>query len=636
MRFLELLAPAKNIDIGIAAIDCGADAVYIAGPSFGARQAAGNSIEDIRVLCGYAHRFGARVFITVNTIVYDREIEEVYSLMLQLQEAGADALIVQDLALLRLGCGGPDGKGPKITIPLHASTQCAIRDKDKALIYRDIGFSRLVLEREMTLERIREISSATGSEIEFFVHGALCVCYSGQCYLSEALTGRSANRGECVQACRSLYDLADASGKILVRNKALLSLKDYNLLKRVGDLAMAGVTSFKIEGRLKNISYVRNVVRAYSQALDTFIASAPEKFRRASHGLVQGGFKADLGKTFNRGYTELYLDGRRGKWASLDAPKGMGEVIGRVRSVQRTGRNSMEIRVSLSNAGTSSPLRNGDGFAFIGKDSSITGFRGDVCGGDSIRCLPVNGLQAGMTLYRNISVDFEKSMDAGKCQRLIPVDVSISIFYEKGKGFVLDCSATSRDGRTVTRSFIAGEEKASNPERMEAMFRSQIGKSSGVYLFSVREINCGTLPFVSSAFLNEIRRTLAGMLDGIPCIMTPIANAGITDAPEHLKRAEMIDGKALDYRFNIANHLAEDIYRKLGASSCEEAYETAHPAGAELMRTRYCIRHELGMCPVHQSGNGKATGPLFLLNNGRRFALGFDCAKCEMTVTAAE
>ena len=246
MKFLELLAPARNMDIGIAAIDCGADAVYIAGPAFGARQAAGNSIEDIRTLCSYAHRYGARVFITLNTIVFDSELEDIHEMMLSVEEAGADAIIVQDLALLKLTGGG---------IPLHASTQCAIRDKDKALLYRDLGFSRIVLEREMSLDGIREISEATGSEIEFFVHGALCVCYSGQCYLSEAVAGRSANRGECIQACRSLYDLVDGDGNVLVRNKALLSLKDYNLLHRLEDLAGAGVTSFKIEGRLKNMSY---------------------------------------------------------------------------------------------------------------------------------------------------------------------------------------------------------------------------------------------------------------------------------------------------------------------------------------------------------------------------------------------
>ena len=223
---LELLAPAKNIEIGIAAIDCGADAVYIAGPAFGARQAAGNSMKDLEQLCAYAHKFGARIFMTLNTIIYDDELQEAYSLMCRAEDAGVDAIIVQDLAILKMADGGPDGNGRRIRIPLHASTQCAIRSVDKALFYKGLGFSRLVLEREMELPRIREISHATGSEIEFFVHGALCVCYSGQCYLSERITGRSANRGECIQACRSLYNLTDASGNVLVKNKALLSLKD--------------------------------------------------------------------------------------------------------------------------------------------------------------------------------------------------------------------------------------------------------------------------------------------------------------------------------------------------------------------------------------------------------------------------
>ena len=281
MISLELLAPARTADIGIAAIDCGADAVYIAGPGFGARQAAGNSLEDIARLCAYAHRFGARIFLTVNTIVYDGELEEVHALMRAAQEAGVDAFIVQDLALTQW---------EDITVPLHASTQCAIRTPEKARWLSSLGFSRLVLERELSLAQVREIAAAVDCEIEAFVHGALCVCYSGQCYLSEHLAGRSANRGACVQACRSLYDLVDGDGKVLLRDKALLSLKDFRLLDALPDLAEAGVTSFKIEGRLKNISYVRNVVREYSLALDRLVAAHPEKYRRASFGTVSQGF----------------------------------------------------------------------------------------------------------------------------------------------------------------------------------------------------------------------------------------------------------------------------------------------------------------------------------------------------------
>ena len=305
MRQLELLAPARDANIGIAAIDCGADAVYIAGPRFGARQAAGNTIDDIRKLCSHAHKYGARIFVALNTILFDDELEEAYSQMLQVQEAGADALIIQDLAVMEMARHGIGNIRKDFHIPLHASTQCAIRTPEQAAFLEGLGFSRLILERELSLEQIRAIRNAVTCELEFFVHGALCVCYSGQCYLSEKIAGRSANRGACIQACRSLYDLVDADGKVLVKDKALLSLKDYNLRNRLADLAEAGITSFKIEGRLKNESYVRNVVRDYSIALDELVRKNPESYERGSYGQVTGGFTPDTGKTFNKGNRRL-------------------------------------------------------------------------------------------------------------------------------------------------------------------------------------------------------------------------------------------------------------------------------------------------------------------------------------------
>ena len=629
MKFLELLAPARNMDIGIAAIDCGADAVYIAGPAFGARQAAGNSIEDIRTLCSYAHRYGARVFITLNTIVFDTELEDIHEMMLSVEDAGADAIIVQDLALLKLAGG---------RIPLHASTQCAIRDKDKALLYRDLGFSRIVLEREMSLDSIREISEATGSEIEFFVHGALCVCYSGQCYLSEAISGRSANRGQCIQACRSLYDLVDGDGNVLVRNKALLSLKDYNLLHRLGDLADAGVTSFKIEGRLKNISYVKNVVRAYSTALDDLVASRPEQYARASRGVVRGGFRPDLNKTFNRGYTELFIDGKRGRWSSMDAPKGMGEIIGTVKSISPAGRNGIMIEVSLNKAGLASPLGNGDGFAFISGNGIIAGFRGDVCSGNTIRCQKVDGLSRGTTLYRNLNTGFEKAIESAACRRMIRVNVNVDASRSGDGHFTLACTAMSEDGRKVSVSTDAGNEAAGNRDRMKGLMESQLGKSSGIYEFTVASVSPGELPFASASFLNNIRRTLAEELDKLPCIGTPMAGkpseSGTRQAQEGLTEYHSyLNHKDLDYKFNIANHLSRSVYTSLGAGRTDNAFEISHTKGVELMRTKYCIRYELGLCPVHQKGSTPAREPLQLINNGRRLTLHFDCGKCEMTVT---
>ena len=603
MTILELLAPARNADIGIAAM-------YMAGEEFGARKDAGNSMEDVARLCGYAHRFGARIFLTVNTILFDGELERAHRLMLEAQEAGVDAFIVQDAAVTQWD---------DIKVPLHASTQCAIRTPEDARFQESLGYSRLVVERETSLETLKSIRKAVDCELEFFVHGALCVCYSGQCYLSEHLAGRSANRGACVQACRSLYDLVDDSGRVLVRNKALLSLKDYRLLDRLGDLAEAGVCSFKIEGRLKNASYVKNVVREYSMALDALVAAQPEHWRRASFGRVSGGFTPATDRTFNRGYTELWLDGKRGRWSSMDAPKSMGEYVGTVRSV-RSERGGCSIVLSPADGVR---LGNGDGFAFAGK-GGIVGFRGDVCEGNTIRCKPVEGLRSRLKLYRNINSAFERELERNMPRREIGVALEVSI---SGK-YNIDITATSEDGRQVSCPFKSDLDTAENRERQEAMIREQLSKRSGHYLFSVEKLEIqtpgGSLPLLSASLLNSIRRLVASDLDALPCGKLPMA-AGRKDT------SVKVGNTALSYKYNVSNAAARALYEARGAESIEPAYELAHRKDAELMRTRYCVRYELGMCPVHQGA--KESRPLFLMNNGRRLALHFDCAKCEMTVT---
>ena len=629
MRHLELLAPARDIRIGIAAIDCGADAVYIAGPQFGARQAAGNSVEDIRSLCDYAHKFGARIFITLNTILYESELGDAYRFMLDVQQAGADAIIVQDPAVVEMARKGFGGRFEPLSIPLHASTQCAIRTPEQARFLEGLGFSRLILERELSLEQIKAIRDAVSCELEFFVHGALCVCYSGQCYLSEMISGRSANRGSCIQACRSLYDLVDASGKVLVRNKALLSLKDYNLRRRLGELAEAGITSFKIEGRLKNESYVRNVVRDYSIGIDEFIATRPSEYCRASFGSISGGFVPDTAKTFNRGYTELFLDGRRGKWAAMDAAKSMGEAIGTVASAGRTG---LEVRLNKGVV-----LNNGDGFSYVARGGKVEGFRADVCSGSSIRCKVPPGLSAGTLLYRNINTSFEKEIERKSCVREIGVRVDLT-FKEADGLWNLGVKAVSEDGRTVIQSFDAGEQAAENQDRMSSMIVSQIGKSTGHYRFSVGSVDAPSgLPFMSASALNGVRRALAEQLDSLPCQAHPLLRRTLSESPE----SRFISDK-VTYRQNVANSLSEATYRAAGATAVEQAYELSHLPGAELMRTKYCIRYELGICPVHhRNAPGSLQGikpdaPLFLLNNGKRLALHFDCRRCEMTVTSPE
>ena len=688
MKFLELLAPARNADIGIAAIDCGADAVYIAGPAFGARQAAGNSMEDIRRLTEYAHRFGARIFLTLNTILFDNELAEAERLLAEAKDAGVDAIIAQDLAVWEL-----------TDLPVHASTQCAIRTPEKARLYEGIGASRLVLEREMSLDQIRAIRSSVNCELEFFVHGALCVCYSGQCYMSERIAGRSANRGECIQACRSLYDLVDEDGNVLVRNKALLSLKDYNLKDRLQDLADAGICSFKIEGRLKNISYVRNVVRAYSLALDELVAANPEKLRRVSFGRSEGGFTPDLAKTFNRGYTQLFLDGKRsGNWSSMDAPKSIGEEVGTVVSIapmrqnfsngKRPSEENITITLRMKNPGDR--LQNGDGFSFLSKGrGEIVGFRGDVCQGNRITCRNVTGLYPGAKLYRNLSNAFEKELESNLPVRTIPVSVDISVIVvpvtSTSSGteedwspslpkrlseptYSLKINAVSQDGRSVKLEREAGHNAAENPERMRGMFATQISKATGIYSFTLRSLEVetpdGSLPFLPTSALNAIRRDLAAALEEMPCRAIPLpvnqASSRTGNAeypvlePDVLSQVQDIqettsNGPHLSYKANIANHIARKIYMSLGASRTDDAFEISHRPDAELMRTKYCIRYELGLCPVHQAGrqhgranhtSGMVNPPipssrktnLYLTNNGKRYHLAFDCANCEMVV----
>ena len=672
---LELLAPARNADIGIAAIDCGADAVYIAGPEFGARQDAGNSLEDVRRLCEYAHRFGVRIFLTLNTILYDSELPEAERILHEAAEAGVDAIIAQDLAVFEiLRKDGEILRFAQNDMEVHASTQCAIRTPEQARFYESLGASRIVLERQLSLEQIKAIRDAVSCELEFFVHGALCVCYSGQCYMSEAVAGRSANRGACVQACRSLYDLEDSTGKILVKDKALLSLKDYNLIGRLSDLAEAGICSFQIEGRLKNISYVRNTVRAYSKALDELVAAHPDKYRRASFGRVEGGFIPDLRKTFNRGYTELFIDGKRGKWSSMDAPKSVGEVIGTVINI-RAGRPSepgrvhsrfalrrssglaaaeyglssdaapaknMEVTVKLDNPAT--VLRNGDGFTFSPKDGGeIRGFRGDVCEGSRIICRDVPGLYVGARLRRNLSASFEKELETNLPTRRIPVSVSL-VFDDPSATSAINVKAESEDGRVVEFDVDGGEQEATNRERMEAMFHSQIEKATGIYSFILTSLDssgsAGKLPFMSASAINGIRREIAQRLDQMEC-----GNCHPEHSEGSVAEEPVLYSESIDYKSNISNRVTREILQELGAKEIEDAFELTHRQGAELMRSKYCIRHELGLCLKDSSTSGPSSGSgqalrmtkgnLFLVNNGRRYRLGFDCARCEMTVTKA-
>ncbi len=573
MRYVELLAPARNADIGIAAIDCGADAVYIAGPEFGARKDAGNPISEIARLCKYASKFRVRVFVTFNILLKDEELERVHQQMLDCQDVGVDAFIIRDPRL----CLYKD-----IHIPFHASTQCFIKDIERAQLFEKAGCSRIVLERQLALSEVRRICASVNCEVECFVHGALCVCYSGVCAMSERLTGRSADRGECIQACRNLYDLVDETGKILGKDKAYLSLKDLNLSDNLESLLDAGVTSFKMEGRLKNIAYVSNVVREYSQRLDEIISGRPLDYARSSVGHVEGGFTPSLSKTFNRSYTSLFFDTTH-SWANFTAPKSMGEYVGEVKSIKRSevlGGMDITIKDAVRD------LHNGDGFAFV-RGSEIIGFRGDVCKGSNIRSHYVNGLNPGTKLYRNYSAAFEAQLNENKCHRFIPVAVSYkSSVSSKGLLDVAFC-ALSEDGREVEVN-VGDCEKALNQEREEGVYKTQIGKHSSDYAFELAFVQ-GELAHLSASTLNGVRRQLAELLDRKKCLGAKMLNV------------------------SSRNPIKYEIGRRSG----------------ELMRSKYCLRAELGCCLKNNKSDKRR---LFLVNNGRKFPLQFDCAVCEMAV----
>ena len=610
---LELLAPAKNKDIGIAAIDCGADAVYIAGPSFGAREAAGNSFDDIAELTGYAHKFGVKVFLTLNTLIYEHELEAARQTVSQAVEAGCDALIVQDLGLLRMSI-------PQIE--LHASTQCNIRTVEQARWLASLGFKRLVLARELSLKQIREIAEAVpGCGIECFVHGALCVSYSGQCYLSQYLTGRSANRGCCIQACRSRYDLLDTDGRTILKDKAILSLKDFSLQDRLEHLAEAGATSFKIEGRLKNISYVRNIVRSYSDTLEALVKSSQGKYVRSSWGSPTGEFTPHPEATFNRGYTHYFIDGRRGQWCSGDYSKGIGEPVGETVRIlnPRTGNQPTVFEIRLRK-GISTPLANGDGLCVVSAKGEVLGMKADIVRGNTVTCNQKVEITPGLPVYRSFNHSLEKALENNPPVRLIPVTLTLKTL--ESPRYSLTATAAG-SGATASVDFEA--EPAVNRDKAATGLLSSMSKKSGIFSFSLTELPSDSpLPFLPSSTANALRRKLAGLLETPPAL--PYMNPAVPfDSIDHNRIVPPVQ----KHQLNCANSLSRSIYRAAGIEP-DTAFELDPSAHVELMRCKYCIRYETGRCP-RINPKEKAT-PLYLVNHGRRLKAVFDCARCEMTI----
>ena len=660
LRKLELLAPAKNLECGIAAIDHGADAVYIGAPRFGARAAAGNSLEDIKKLCDYAHQFRAKVHVTVNTIIYENEMEDTLKMIAELDRIGVDALLLQDMGVLW------DVRANQLWHrELHSSTQCDARSADKVAWLSTLGFDRVVLARELSLDEIREIHRKNPStQLEAFVHGALCVSYSGVCYASEKCFGRSANRGECAQFCRMKFNLIDSNENEIEHERHLLSLKDLCQIDHLQELADAGATSFKIEGRLKDVNYVKNVVAAYSRKLDELVAANPDKYCRASFGRAIHTFQPNLKKTFNRGFTNYFLNGRQPDIASFDTPKAMGEYVGKVK----------EIRGNVSfNVATVASFANGDGLCFINDEKELEGFRVNRVEGNRLYPLRMpEHLRPGMALYRNNDQAFENILSKKTASRKIPLHIRVTPQYSESGALqqvLIEIGASVNvpqlDSMTTegflekhlfykideySYDFEAPLELARRPQGDN--IRQQLSKMGNTIFECDEVVLAGELEnyFIPNSVLSEIRRDLIETAtEGIQNIVDRSLVKGVVEeifsapyllnqAGEHeLNPEEFVWQPAYGkwpYLYNIANRSAEHFYKAHGMKHIESAFELEQPKGESLiMQCRHCIRYSLGYCVKRGGKKPQWKEPLFLeLGDGRRFRLEFNCAECQMNV----
>ncbi|MCL2915558.1 DUF3656 domain-containing protein [Shewanella corallii] len=607
---LELLAPAKNADFGIEAIRHGADAVYIGAPAFGARHTAGNSVADIARLCEFAHKYHAQVFVTVNTILLDSELEDARALIWELYEAGADAIIVQDLGLLELDLP---------PIALHASTQMDNRVPEKVAFLEHVGFSQVVLARELTLEQIRDVASQTQTRLEFFIHGALCVAFSGQCYISEAYTDRSANRGECSQQCRMPGNLKTRKGETIATNDHMLSLKDNNQTDNLEALIDAGIRSFKIEGRLKDLSYVKNVTAHYRQKLDEIIARRPE-FETASHGRCSYSFQPDPDKSFNRGKTDYFLHDRKPGIADFRTPKYLGIEVGKV---TRIGKNHIVVDSEVE-------FHNGDGLGFFARnfetarlsDDKLTGFRINRADGNTLylKVMPKD-LSVGTTLYRNRDKGFEDLLSKESAERLIPVDFTLT---ETAGG--LELTAADRHGNSASVSSDFDKQVAKDVARNCEGLRKNLSKLGGTdFMAGELDYAAAAEVFAPASVINQLRRDALEALDK--------ARVEGYQRPTPWERDDNVryPQRSLTYLGNVSNQKAKDFYTRHGVVSIRDAYEVRPVKGdAPLMITKHCIRYSYNMCPKEVPG--LKAEPLEMELGGKQFKLVFDCHKCEMLV----
>ena len=602
-RKIELLAPAKNLECGIAAIDHGADAVYIGAPRFGARAAAGNSLEDIEALVKHAHLYRARIYVALNTILKDEELPETEKLIWDLWRIGVDALIVQDMGILSLNLP---------PIPLHASTQMDNRHVEKVKFLAEAGFKQIVLARELSLEQIRKIHEAVPqTPLEIFVHGALCVSYSGQCYVSEHCFGRSANRGACAQFCRLAFDMVDADGKTIMQNKHLLSLKDLNQSEELEKLLDAGASSFKIEGRLKDVAYVKNVTAYYRKRLDEIFKRRRE-YIRASSGEVKLAFKPQLDKSFTRGFTNYFLFERNKDIFSFDTPKSLGEEMGYVK----------EIRGNYIIVAGVKPFNNGDGVCYLDERGKLKGLR--INRVENNKLFPAGEMpriKQRTVLYRNFDQEFEKLMQRDSAERKLRVVLRLE---ENQFGFTL--TLTDEDDYQVSVVLETQKELARTPQTEN--LKKQLGKLGNTPFEVERfEIACTDNWFIPSSLLSECRRAGIEKLLQARRIGYPQEVATMPQTNHSFPISE------LTYLGNVMNEASASFYRQHGVTKIAPAFEKQAPSQAVLMFCKHCLRYSMGWCPVRHRVKSPYREPYYLVSSdGKRFRLEFDCKQCMMKV----
>ena len=605
-RKIELLAPAKNLECGIEAINHGADAVYIGAPKFGARAAAVNSLEDIETLVNHAHLYNVRIYVTVNTILKEEELKETEEMIHALYRIGVDALIVQDMGITKLDLP---------PIPLHASTQMDNRTPEKVKFLWKAGFRQVVLARELSIREIKKIHETCPEvPLEIFVHGALCVSYSGQCYVSQACFGRSANRGECAQFCRLPFNLVDAEGKVIVKDKHLLSLKDLNQSDELEQLLDAGASSFKIEGRLKDVSYVKNVTAAYRQKLDAIFARRSE-YVRASSGTSRFEFQPQLNKSFSRGFTHYFLHGRDRDIFSFDTPKSLGEEMGTMKEARSN---------YLTVAGLKS-FNNGDGVCYIDEEGRLQGFRINRVDGNKLYPQEMPRIKPRTVLYRNFDQEFERLLSRKSAERKIAVDILLA---DNNFGFSL--TFTDEDDNSITLSIHRDKEPARTPQ--EENLKTQLGKLGNTPFEAKKiEISFAKNWFLPASVLADFRRQAVEKL---------IAARKINYRQELAvwkQTTHAFPQTTLTYLGNVMNTRAVSFYQDHGVQPVAEAYEKTQLEDAILMFCKHCLRYSMGWCHIHQRERSPYKEPYYLVSNdGKRFRLEFDCKNCQMKVKTAQ